>query len=231
MTLARFLLIYVSFFCFNQSAVGEVSLPSSWMLFHSLEDGHLPMGLSFMTCTWKSQEQKLSDCDNSDLSYGGVTNFDINNSHLQERGYDLVVPFVSSYPKLPYCLSITVHSYRNISDVLSYISNVGAFATDDQIIFRRRTSKTSIEWSRTSISYYVKFIVYCIAAMPSNRSASEYMSDTGATKSLPFAWFFVDPVSVASSPLGLSFVVFTVRDASSTSLVACQDIQFTLEDK
>ncbi len=144
MTLERFLSIYISFFV-QPSELLESLFPSLWMLFHPQEDGHLLMVKSFMTCTWKSQEQKLSDCDNSDLSYGGVTNFDINNIYLQERVYDLVVPFVKSYLRFPYCLSTTVHSYGNTSYVLSYISNVGAYATDDKIIFRRRTSKEYYE--------------------------------------------------------------------------------------
>ena len=207
--------------------MGEVSLPSSWMLFHPQEDGHLPMGMSFMTCTWKSLEQKLSECGNSDVSYGGVTNFDIHNSHLQDRDYELVVPFVRSYSKFPYCLSTTVHSYGNMSYASSTISTVVAYATNDKIVFMRNTDKKANKWSMTSIEYDVKFSVYCLAAMPSNRSPFEYEADNGATESLPSAWFFVDPVSDASSPLGMSFVVCAVWDASSTALVACEDMQFT----
>ena len=227
MTLKRCLLIYISLFCFTQSAVGGVSLPSSWMLFHPQEDGHLPMGMSFMTCTWKGQEQKLSDCDNSDLSYGGVTNFDIHNSHLRERDNELVVPFVRSYIKFPYCLSTTLHSYGNMSYVLSIISNVVSYATNDQIVFLRSSGNYLIKWSMTSTYYDIKFSVYCLSAMPSNQSPFEYGADNGATESLPSAWFFVDPVSDAFSPLGMSFVVCAWWDATAAELVECEDIQFT----
>ena len=131
------------------------------------------------------------------------------------------------YLKFPYCLSTTVQSNGNMSYALSFISYVGAFATKENIIFLRRTNKEVIKWSIASIIDDVKFSVYCLAAMPSNRSPFEYEADNGATESLPSAWFFVDPLTDASSPLGMSFVVCTVWNASLTSLVACGDLQFT----
>ncbi|XP_062512234.1 uncharacterized protein LOC134188067 [Corticium candelabrum] len=63
--------------------------------------------------------------------------------------------------------------------------------------------------------------------MPSNRSPFKYEADDGATETLSSAWFFVDPVSDASSPLGMSFVACALWYAVEVELVACEDFQFT----
>ena len=88
MAVQQFLWISVVLSLISRHAAAETaSLPSSWLVADPRSDIDQAMGMNFMTCTWKSSEQRLTECDNGDSSYGGVTNFDINKVEISVFGF------------------------------------------------------------------------------------------------------------------------------------------------
>ena len=81
-----------------------LSMPS----FYLIEDVHSSyaydaLGISLLYCTWEGMYRaKLTDCPNNDVGWGGVANFDVNNTGVNpDNDNELRIPFKTKYISTP----------------------------------------------------------------------------------------------------------------------------------
>ena len=87
--------------CSDAAPIPYLGLPSLWTVINWDRDGDLPMGVSFMACTWNATDEKLIECE--DQSYEGVANMDVGNVRLEDSGRVLKISFMRPYAKIPHC--------------------------------------------------------------------------------------------------------------------------------
>ncbi|XP_062514306.1 uncharacterized protein LOC134189923 [Corticium candelabrum] len=193
--------------CSQLAPAEELSLQSSWLVSNPRKEINQPMGMTFMTCTWKSSSQSFANCKSNDVSYGGVTNFDVDNRILFFDGYFLAIPFKTPFPEPPYC-RITQHFLT-----WTRVSSVGGFVTKSSLtLIRTGTYIDATErWTVTDSDFDVSVSVYCFAAMRAHGFLLQDKS-TNVGVSLPSAWLFIDPVADSSAALGISFLLLATWD-------------------
>ncbi len=187
--------------CSQLAPAEELSLQSSWLVSNPRREINQPMGMTFMTCTWISSSQSFANCKSSDVSYGGVTNFDVDNKEIFFDGYYMAIPYKTPFPQQPYC-RITQHFLTG-----THVSSVGALTTWNYLMLARtgRSINAMIRWTLTDSDFDVRVSVYCFAAMPAHGFLLQDKS-TNVGVSLPSAWLFIDPVADSSAALGISFL-------------------------
>ncbi|XP_062514142.1 uncharacterized protein LOC134189782 [Corticium candelabrum] len=186
--------------CSQLAPAEELSLKSSWLVSNPRKEINQPMGMTFMTCTWISSSQSFANCKSSDVSYGGVTNFDVDNKFFFFDDYFLAIPYKTPFPEPPYC-RITQHFLtRN-----TRVTNMGGFSAETSLALMRSENNQGVKWSVTNSAYNVRVSVYCFAAMPAHGYLLEDKS-TNVGVSLPSAWLFIEPVADSTAALGISFV-------------------------
>ena len=192
--------------CSQLAPAEELSLQSSWLVSNPHREIDKPMGMTFMTCTWISSSQSFANCKSSDLSYGGVTNFDVDNKNILFDGYWLKIPYKTSFRAQPYC-SVN----RHFLTLNTRVSAVGGFSTEYSLTLMRVLGDVAVRWTEKDSSYDVRFSVYCLADMPAHGFLSQDKS-TNVGVSLPSAWLFIDPVADSSAALGISLLLFGLWD-------------------
>ena len=185
---------------------GKLSLQSSWLVSNPRKEINQPMGMTFMTCAWKLSSQSFANCKSSDLSYGGVTNFDIDNKILFFDDYMLTIPYTTPFRVQPYC-RIT----RNFLTANTRMTEVGRFSTESSLTLMRSLNNKGVRWTETNSSYDVRLSVYCLSAMPAHGFLLQDKS-INVGVSLPSAWLFIDPVADSSAALGISFLILARWD-------------------
>ena len=153
-----------------------------------------------MTCTWKSSSQSFANCKSNDLSYGGVTNFDVDNRIFFLDDYILAIPYKTSFRVPPDCRVAQRFLTAN-----ARVTAVGGISTESSLTLMLSDNNQGVKSTVKNRAYDVRVSVYCFAAMPAHGYLLQDKS-TNVGVSLPSAWLFIDPVADSSAALGISFL-------------------------